>query len=141
MKKLTAKQLEDLLLTRAMADYVHKEERFESLNDVIDEVFADGALNREDYLHSIMQLTQFGYVISDIESEEDIEMSEAVGYDIKGLTPKAIEYVSDLENDKAAGEKVKSFFIKFYEMCDKLANSGTVNLAGKLIIPVLKLLV
>jgi len=137
MDKMSKTLMSDLLLTKAMADYSLREERFDSLNDVIDEVFSDGALDRENYLHSIMKLTQLGYVASDIESEEDIEMSEAVGYDIVGLTAKGINFINGLMEDKTWGDKVKDFFVKFDNVCEKVADSGIVKLTGALIFPVL----
>lgn len=140
MDNLTKKQLEDLLLTKAMTDYATKEKRFDCLNDVIDEVFADGALDREEYLHSIMELTQLGYISSDLACEEDIEMSEAVGYDIIGLTPNGIEYINRMMNDETIGSKVKGFFAKFDECCGKVANSGFVKLTSAVILPALALL-
>ena len=137
MDEMNKKLIEDLLLTKAMSDLATKENRFDCLNDVIDEVLADGAIDRDLYLHSIMELTQLGYVKSDIESEDDIEMSEAVGYDIVGLTPKGVEYVNDILKEPTLGEKAKHFFKEFDNVCGKLANSGVVNLAGTCLLPLL----
>lgn len=137
MDEMNKKLIEDLLLTKAMSDLATKENRFDCLNDVIDEVLADGAIDRDLYLHSIMELTQLGYVESDIESEDDIEMSEAVGYDIVGLTPKGLEYVNDIINEPTLGGKVKNFFKEFDNVCKKVANSGIGDLTGSLILPIL----
>lgn len=137
MDKMNKKLIEDLLLTKAMADLATKENRFDCLNDVIDEVLADGAIDREDYLHSIMELSQLGYINSDIESEEDIEMSEAVGFDIVGLTPKGEEYINSILNEPTMGEKVKKFFTEFDNACERVADSGIVKLTGSLILPIL----
>lgn len=141
MDKLNKKLMADLLLTKAMADYSVKEERFDSLNDVIDEIFADGAIDRDDYLHSVMELTQLGYVASDIESEEDIEMSEAVGYDIVGLTSQGLEYINSILNEPTIGEKAKNFFTEFDNLCKKMDGSGIVKLTGTLLLPLLGLFV
>lgn len=140
MDKISDKLLADLLLTKAMADYAVKEERFDSLNDVIDEVFADGALDREEYLTSVMELTQFGFVASDIECEEDIAMSEAVGYDIIGLTTKGIEYINSLEQSENKGKKIRDFFKEFDNVCGKIADSGIGKLTGAILIPILGLI-
>lgn len=139
MGDLSKKLMEDLLLTKAMSDLVTRENRFDCLNDVIDEVLADGAIDREVYLHSIMELSQLGYVESDIESEEDIEMSEAVGYDIVGLTPTGLEYVNDILKEPTLGEKAKHFFSEFDNVCKKVADSGIGNLAGTLLLPILSM--
>lgn len=140
MDKISDRLLADLLLTKAMADYAVKEERFDCLNDVIDEVFADGALDREEYLTSVMELTQFGFVASDIECEEDIAMSEAVGYDIIGLTPKGIEYIDTLAKNDNKGQKIKDFFKEFDKVCGKFADSGIGKLTGTILIPILGLI-
>lgn len=137
MEKINEKLVADLLLTKAMSDYAGKEERFESLNDVIDEVFADGALDRVDYLHNVMELTQYGYINSDLENEEDIELSEAIGFDIVGITEQGMEAIRELLNEKTTGEKVKEFFLKFDEVCGKVADSGIGKLAGTLLLPIL----
>ena len=137
MGTLNGGLLENLLLTKAMCDYSKKEERFDSLNDVIDEVFADGALDRDKYLHSIMELTQLGYIDSDIESEEDIEMSEAVGYDIIGLTANGVEYINSLYNESSKADRVKDFFKKFDSICGSIADSGTGKLVGTVLLPLL----
>ena len=58
MENITAEQLEILLLTKAMSDNVGRIERWASLEDVVDELLMDGAIDREEYLTSIMKLTQ-----------------------------------------------------------------------------------
>lgn len=141
MEKLNEKLMDVLLCTKAMADYADKEERFDELNDVVAELFENDAIDRSEYLCSIMKLTQLGYVSSDIESEEDIEMSEAVGFDISGLTPMGIEYVADLIKDETIGSKVKAFFVKADDFLGKLANSGTAKFASKIAFPVCFMLV
>jgi hypothetical protein len=130
--------LNDLLLTKALSDYADKKNK--ELRDVIDDVFADGALDRDEYLHSVLELTKAGYIESDLENEEDIEMSEAVGYDIKGLTSNGNEYVEELLHQPTAGERVKKFFKEFDAMCGKVADSGPGKLAGTVIFPLLSIL-
>lgn len=141
MVNITNKQLETLLLTKAMADSVGKVERWSSLNDVVDEILIDGAINREKFLHGIMELTQLGLIASDIESEEDIEMSEAVGFDICGLTAEGIDYIEKLNDKPELKEKVAMFFSKFSEVCGAISDNGAVKLLGSTIIPLLSLLV
>lgn len=141
MESLTAKQLGDLLLTKAMADSVGSIERWGSLNDVIDEVFADGAIDREDYLHSVMELTQLGFINSDIQTEEDIELSEAVGYDIQGLTVDGLDYIKQLKDKPEFKERVTSFFNQFSKVCGAVSDNGTVKLLGSTILPLLALFV
>ena len=143
MEKLNNELISDLLLTKAMSDYAKQseDEEINTLNDVIDLVFADGALDREKYLHSIMELTTSGLVASDIENEEDIEMSEAVGYDIAGLTSKGLEYIDSLQNEPTMGEKIRNFFRAFNDACGEVADNGVVKLAGTVVLPILGLLV
>lgn len=141
MESLTGKQLGNLLLTKAMSDSVGSVERWGILNDVIDEVFADGAIDRDDYLHSIMELTQLGFISSDIRTEEDIEMSEAVGYDIQGLTVDGLDYIEKLKEKPEFKEKVTSFFNKFSEVCGAVSENGAVKLLGTAILPLVGLFV
>lgn len=141
MENITNKQLEVLLLTKAMSDSVGKIERWASLNDVVDEILIDGAIDREKFLHGIMELTQLGLIASDIESEEDIEMSEAVGFDILGLTAEGIAYIEKLNDKPELKEKVAMFFNKFSEVCGAISENGAVKLLGTTIVPILSLLV
>lgn len=136
MKNLTEKQLTDLLLTKAMAGSVGNVERWNSLNDVIDEAFEYGAIDREDYLHSVMELTQLGFVNSDIKEEEDIKLSEAEGYDITGLTPEGYD-ITGLTPDGEAyieqlnptlKEKVIIIFKKVEGVCGIINGSETMEL-------------
>ena len=57
MDKLNNKLIADLLLTKAMSDNVGRIERWASLDDVVDELLMDGAIDREEYLTSIMERT------------------------------------------------------------------------------------
>lgn len=134
------KIVNDLLLTKAMADSVGKLERWGSLNDIVDEIFENGVIDRDEYLHSIMELTQLGFIHSDIESEEDIEMSEAVGYDIQCLTDKGMEYINTLLHEPTTGEKVKDFFKKFNVACERIVENPVVKLTGSILLPALALL-
>lgn len=93
MENITAEQLEILLLTKAMSDNIGRVERWSCLEDVVDELLMDGTIDREEYLTSIMELTQLGLIASDIESEEDIEMSEAVGFESAGVTKEGLAYI------------------------------------------------
>lgn len=140
MDKLNNKLLADFLLTKAMSDSTRKIDRWNCLNDVIDEVFADGALDRNEYLTSVMELTQLGLVASDIESEEDIEMSEAVGFDIVGVTKEGLAYIDRLYADTTVRGKVTVFFDKFNEVCNKISENGAVKLLGTTIVPIMSLL-
>lgn len=139
MDKLEKRILNDLLLTKAMADSVGKVDRWNSLNDIVDELLANNAIDRDSYLHSIMTLTQLKYINSDIESKEDIEMSEAVGFDIRGLTASGIAYIDSLLHEPM-GDKVKAFFKKFDTICGEIADSGIVKLTNSILLPALGLL-
>ena len=46
MDKLNNKLIADLLLTKAMSDNVGRIERWASLDDVVDELLMDGAIDR-----------------------------------------------------------------------------------------------
>lgn len=140
MGNITAEQLESLLLTKAMADNIGRVERWTCLKDVVNELLMDGAIDREKYLTSIMELTQLGLVVSDIESEEDIEMSEAVGFEIAGVTKEGLAYIDSLYADTTVKGKVTAFFDKFNEVCNKINEKGAVKLLGTTVVPVLSLL-
>lgn len=140
MDKLNDKLLADLLLTKAMSDSTTKMDRWNCLNDVINEVFADGALDRNEYLISVMELTQLGLISSNINEEEDIEMSEAVGFDIVGVTEQGLAYIERLYADATVKGKVTAFFDKFNEVCNKLNENGAVKLLGTTIVPIMSLL-
>ena len=118
MENITAEQLEILLLTKAMSDNIGRVERWSCLEDVVDELLMDGTIDREEYLTSIMELTQIGLIASDIESEEDIEMSEAVGFEIAGVTKEGLAYIDSLYADTTVKGKVTAFFDKFNEVCN-----------------------
>lgn len=141
MEHITNKQLEVLLLTKAMSDSVGKIDRWASLNDVVDEILIDGAIDREKFLHGIMELTQLGLIASDIESEEDIEISEAVGYDILGLTAEGIAYIEKLNDKPELKEKVAEFFDKFSEVCGAINENNAVKLFCSTIVPIVSLFV
>ncbi len=132
MEKLNEKLVYDLLLTKAICEHAEKEE-------ILDELLSNEALDREEYLHNIMELTQLGYVDSNIEMEEDIKMSEAVGFDITGLTTKGMEYVTSLENEPTMVDKIKTFFKDVDDICGKIADSGIGKLAGTIVLPALSL--
>lgn len=140
MENITAEQLEILLLTKAMSDNIGRVERWTCLDDVVDELLMDGAIDREEYLTSIMKLTQLGLIASDIESEEDIEMSEAVGFEIAGVTKEGLAYIDSLYADTTVKDKVTAFFDKFNEVCNKINENGAVKLLGTTIVPILSLL-
>lgn len=140
MGNITAEQLENLLLTKAMSDNIGRVERWTCLKDVVNELLMDGAIDREKYLTSIMELTQLGLVVSDIESEEDIEMSEAVGFEIAGVTKEGLTYIDRLYVDTTVKGKVTTFFDKFNEVCNKINENGAVKLLGTTVVPILSLL-
>lgn len=140
MDKLNNKLIADLLLTKAMSDNIGRVERWACLDDVVDELLMDGAIDREEYLTSIMELTQLGLISSDIESEEDIEMSEAVGFEIAGVTKEGLAYIDSLYADTTVKDKVAAFFDKFNEVCNKINENGAVKLLGTTIVPILSLL-
>ncbi|MCM1542117.1 MAG: hypothetical protein NC121_12780 [Blautia sp.] len=151
MENLTNGQVADLLLTKAMADSVGSTGRWDSLNAVIDEVFENGAVDRDGYLHSIMELTQLGFVNSDLREEGDIEMSEAAGYDIAGLTSAGEKYIGQyLEQDMGQDTRqsieqweptVKEKFIARFntvsEICGKISENGMVKLISTIILPII----
>lgn len=141
MENITTEQLEVLLLTKAMSDNIGRVERWTCLDDVVDELLMDGAIDREEYLTSIMELTQLGLISSDIKSEEDIEMSETVGFDIIGLTTEGLEYIEKLKLNTEFNEKVTVFFDKFSKVCGEVSENGAVKLLGMAILPLLSLLV
>ena len=141
MENITTEQLEVLLLTKAMSDNIGRVERWTCLDDVVDELLMDGAIDREEYLTSIMELTQLGLISSDIKSEEDIEMSETVGFDIIGLTTEGLEYIEKLKLNTEFKEKVTVFFDKFSKVCGEVSENGAVKLLGMAILPLLSLLV
>ena len=140
MNNLSDELIADLLLTKAMEEYSIKEKRFNDLNDVVDELFENGALDREEYLTSVMKLTQLGLMESDITTEEDIEMSEATGFDIKGITSKGMEYIDTLSKDATIGSKVKNFFNEFNGLCEKVVNNPVMRLTSEVVLPLLALL-
>lgn len=141
MENITTEQLEVLLLTKAMSDNIGRVERWTCLDDVVDELLMDGAIDREEYLTSIMELTQLGLISSDIKSEEDIEMSETVGFDIIGLTTEGLQYIEKLKLNTEFKEKVTAFFDKFSKVCGEVSENGVVKLLGMAILPLLSLLV
>ena len=135
MENLDKQQLKDLVLTKAMYDSIGKLDRWNSLNDIVDELFENGVLDREEYSHSIFVLTNLDLVESDIKHEEDVETSEAVGYEIVGLTPKGVEYIATIKKDKTVGAKIIKFFEEFDNLCGRIADSGVVKLTKTVIFP------
>lgn len=125
MHKLIEKQIEDLFLLKALEEYSKSEERFDSLNDVLDEVFANGSIDRDELFYSIMEFTNLGLVTSSIESEEDIELSEAVGFDIKGLTEQGEQYIEELLKQPTLKEKAKDILRNIDKAFGKLINTNT----------------
>lgn len=140
MDKLNNKLIGDLLLTKAMADNIGLVKRWTCLKDIIDELLMDGAIDREKYLHGVMELIQLGLIASDIESEEDIEMSEAVGFEVAGVTKEGLAYIDRLYADTTVKGKVTAFFDKFNEVCNKINENGAVKLLGTTVVPILSLL-
>lgn len=125
MHKLIEKQIEDLFLLKALEEYSKSEERFDSLNDVLDEVFANGSIDRDELFYSIMEFTNLGLVTSSIESEEDIELSEGVGFDIKGLTEQGEQYIEELLKQPTLKEKAKDILKNIDKAFGKLINTNT----------------
>lgn len=130
MEKLNDELLRDLLLTKAMENSIGQVDRWESLNDVVEEVLANGEVDKDQYFASIMKLTQLGLVKSNIKNEEDLEMSEMEGCDIIGVTKEGNEYINRLSADTTTKEKVTELFDKFNEACKKLNDNEPVKLLG-----------
>lgn len=132
MHKLIEKQIEDLFLLKALEEYSKSEERFDSLNDVLDEVFANGSIDRDELFYSIMEFTNLGLVTSSIESEEDIELSEGVGFDIKGLTEQGEQYIEELLKQPTLKEKAKDILKNIDKAFGKLINTNTYKFISNL---------
>lgn len=75
-----------------------------------------------------MQIT----TASSIKNEEDIEMSEVIGFKIVGVTEQGLAYIEELNADTTVKGKVTEFFDEFNEVCDKANNSGAEDTTGKL---------
>lgn len=143
MKKLTDGQVANLLLLKAMEDGVGTAEGWDSLNDVIDDIFANNAVDIDDVMQGVMELTQLGLINSDIQNEEDLEMSEAAGYDIEGLTPDGEKYIEeylrqgteqDIEQwNPTVKEKFIARFNQISDVCGKISENGIVKLIGTFI--------
>lgn len=140
MEKLDDKLFQDLLLTKAIENSIGQVDRWESIDDVLDDLFANGEVDRDEYFASIMKLTQLGLVESDIKNEEDLEMAEMLGCDITGVTKEGNEYIDRIDASMATKKKVTEFFDKFNEVCNKINESGAVKLAWSAITPILSLL-
>lgn len=133
MNKLTEKQTEDLFLLKAIEDYSQSEERFDSLNDVLEELFANGAIDRDELFYSIMVFTNSGLVTSNIECEEDIELTEAVGFDIEGFTEQGKQYIEDLLKQQQMKEKAKGILKSIDSTLGKLADTNIYKFISGLI--------
>ena len=128
MKKLLEDQIESLMILKAMEDYIESDERFSSLNDVVDNILENELIDRDDFLYGVMELTNLGMVDSDIHSEQDIEDSEAVGYDIKGFTPEGNDYIEAFLKKQENIQKLKGFFKQCDELVGKLSETHTFKL-------------
>lgn len=133
MNKLTKKESEDLFLLKALEDYSQSEERFDSLNDVLEEVFSNGAIDRDELFRSIMVFTNLGLVTSNIESEEDIELTEAVGFDIEGFTEQGKQYIDDLLKQQNFREIAKGILKSIDSAFGKLADTNIYKFISGLI--------
>lgn len=133
MNKLTEKQTKDLFLLKALEDYSQSEERFDSLNDVLEELFANGAIDRDELFYSIMVFTNSGLVTSNIECEEDIELTEAVGFDIEGFTEQGKQYIEDLLKQQQMKEKAKGILKSIDSAFGKLADTNIYKFISGLI--------
>lgn len=127
--QLSEKLFNDLLLTRAMEKNIGKLERWGSLNEIIDELFADGALDRDEYFSSLLELTQLGYVASGLKIKEDIKKSEKDGYNIECVTEKGLHYIDSIMREEVMKEKVLTFFGKVDEVCGAVAESDIFKLS------------
>lgn len=141
MKKLTKEQLQYLTLTKAMADYLESEEntveRWSCLDDVVREVLEDGRIDREDYWHRILELTQLGLVNSDI-TEEDKHLIEGMDFSITGLTPDGEKYIEQL--NATFQKKVILCLGELMELLKKVNKSDVVQFTGTVVLPILSLL-
>lgn len=133
MNRLTEKQTEDLFLLKALEDYSQSDEGFDSLNDVLQEVFMNGVLDRDELFESILVFTNLGLVISNIESEEDIELTEAVGFDIEGFTEQGEQYVEDLLKQQQLKEKAKDILKNIDSAFERLSNTNVYKFISGLL--------
>lgn len=124
MNKLTEKQTEDLFLLKALEDYSRSEERFDSLNDVLDEVLVNGSIDREEFFYSILEFTNLGLITSSIETEEDIALSEAIGFDIEGFTEQGKQYLEELLKQPNLKEKAKDILKSIDKAFGKLIDTN-----------------
>lgn len=127
--QLSEKIFNDLLLTKAMEKNIGQLDRWDSLNDIVDEVLMNGVIDRDDYFASLVELTQLGYVNSSLKTVEDIKKSEWDGYDIICVTNKGIKYIDKVAQSEEMKEKINTFFTNFDTVCLKVAESGTFKLA------------
>lgn len=133
MNRLTEKQTEDLFLLKALEDYSQSDEGFGSLNDVLQEVFMNGVLDRDELFESILVFTNLGLVTSNIESEEDIELTEAVGFDIEGFTEQGEQYVEDLLKQQQLKEKAKDILKNIDSVFERLSNTNVYKFISGLL--------
>ncbi|WP_207647411.1 hypothetical protein, partial [Eisenbergiella tayi] len=99
-------------------------EGFDSLNDVLQEVFMNGVLDRDELFESILVFTNLGLVTSNIESEEDIELTEAVGFDIEGFTEQGEQYIQNLLKQQKMKDMAKGFLKRFDSVFEKLSKTN-----------------
>lgn len=133
MNRLTEKQTKDLFLLKALEDYSQSDEGFDSLNDVLQEVFRNGVIDRDELFESILVFTNLGLVISNIESEEDIELTEAVGFDIEGFTEQGEQYVEDLLKQQQLKEKAKDILKNIDSAFERLSNTNVYKFISGLL--------
>lgn len=133
MNRLTEKQTEDLFLLKALEDYSQSDEGFDSLNDVLQEVFMNGVIDRDELFESILVFTNLGLVTSNIENEEDIELTEAVGFDIEGFTEQGEQYVEDLLKQQQLKEKAKDILKNIDSAFERLSNTNVYKFISGLL--------
>ncbi len=98
-----------------------------SIDDVLNEMFANGSVDRDSYVKSIMELTKIGYVNSDLKNEEDVKDSELNGFEINGLTDKGRKYVNKVLADEKMQDDLKKFYVKSKKIIKYLISNGIIQ--------------
>lgn len=143
-KELTEKQLETLFLSHAITEGIKDSDEWESLDDVLNEAFASGALDGPDYIRSVMELAKFGLMDASFYNADDavnldrddirtIDLKRAdldkvdteqllAGhlYDLRGLTNKGEKYLK--EHEHLPKHKIIAVLNKMIDAFEKVNN-------------------
>lgn len=138
-EKLTFEQLDALSWTKAMLDFLKREDigdEWQSVDDVLTCLLENGEMEDEEkYLRGLMELTQLGFVVSSITDEEALDLSDLNGVEITEVTEKGLSYLKNVQKEAKKTEwreRLGEFIVIMEDNSRRINESETLKLLERI---------